>query len=173
MSSLPVAGRAEGTLILVILIVNFVKTCQVILECACECRSGSLCLSSSCLFSLYVLGPSLSATPPPLRYVRVMAPQGRGVCEASRSKSSSKRDAWGSPLTCKQPMRRGREKRDSRDKKPARGNSNKCLYLAWRGILPWRGCWFPGEVLLPRRGCLRLVSCVLTDMRTHKQYIAR
>ena len=39
-------------------------------------------------FSLYVLGPSLSATPPPLRYVRVRAPQGRGVREASRGKSS-------------------------------------------------------------------------------------
>ena len=66
----------------------------------------------------------------------------------------------------------------------------KRLDLAWRGVsalervlVPWRGVFALEGVLVPWRGvfpsrdCLRLVlillSCVLTDRHTHKQYIAR
>ena len=120
-------------------------------------------LSSSLMsFSLYVLGPSLSATPPPLRYARVRAPQGRGVCEASRGKSSSKRDAWGPPLTCKQPMRHRREKRGSRGKNQREeiqqvfGLSLARRFCLGEGVGPLMRCFRLGEGVGSLMRCFRL-----------------
>ena len=72
----PAAGCAWGTNYLSILLV---KPCKDLLKFYSNVlvdvpREAFVFPFMS--FSLYILGPSLSATPPPLRYVRVRAPQG-------------------------------------------------------------------------------------------------
>ena len=70
----------------ILLVKTFVKTCRCFNQICLVCAPREAFVFPFMSFSLYVLGPFLSATPPPLRYVRVRAPQGRGVREASRGK---------------------------------------------------------------------------------------
>ena len=81
-----VAGCAWGTYYLSILLVDHCKDLFKLYLNVLVNVPREAFIFPLMSFSLYVLGPSLSATPPPLRYVGVRAPQGRGVREASISK---------------------------------------------------------------------------------------